>query len=55
MNIAELPLEMVEERISEIYQWWHAERPGVHPRENGELAALWRRADYLYSLEQGEG
>lgn len=47
-----MELGEVESEISKVYQWWHETKPGVHPREVGRLAQLWRQADYLYSLER---
>jgi len=46
-----MTLQEVEQAIYDTYQWWHREKPGVHPREVGTLADLWRRVDYLYSKE----
>lgn len=36
-----MTLDEVEERIHSIYMWWSITAPGVYPKEEGELAALW--------------
>lgn len=44
-SVASLTLEEVESEIEAIYRWWHDKAPGVHPREVGRLADLWRVFD----------
>lgn len=51
-DVSEMSLSEVEDAIESTYKWWHREKPGVHPREVGQLAALWRRCDYLLRKEQ---
>lgn len=41
-NLAE-----VERNIYEYYQWFHHTAPGVIPKEEGNLAQLWRMFDML--------
>lgn len=53
MDTRILTLVETEQAIYNKYQWWHQNSPGVHPREHGVLADLWRRADYLYAVPEG--
>lgn len=46
-----MTLEEIENRIRDLYSWWAIVAPGVTPREEGELAALWSLADAEYAKE----
>lgn len=45
-------LDEIHEEIRDIYEWWAETAPGVTPREEGRLGALWHLADLLH--EEGE-
>lgn len=44
-------LDTVHEEIAEVYRWFAREAPGVTPREEGVLGALWALADALHEEE----
>lgn len=44
-------LAEVEQDIHDTYQWFHKEAPGVTPREEGNLGALWALHDLLIEEE----
>lgn len=48
-------LAEVEQEITDTYRWFH-ENAGVnvHPREEGQLGALWSLFDLLIEEEQSE-
>ena len=45
-------LEEVERELYETYRWWHEQAPGVTPKEEGTLGALWGLFDLLIEEEE---
>lgn len=45
-------LPQVEQEINETYKWFHANAPGVWPREEGQLGALWALFEILVEEEK---
>lgn len=48
-------LPEVENEIAETYRWFHENAPGVWPREEGQLGALWHLFDLLIEEENDNG
>lgn len=46
-----MTLEEIENRIKELYLFFHQVSPSVWPQETGELGALWALADAEYAKE----
>lgn len=42
-----LTLEEIENRIRDIYEFFHQVQPDVTPQETGELGALWALFDRM--------
>jgi hypothetical protein len=47
-----MTLEDIENRIREVYLFFHQVAPEVYPQEQGELGALWALFDYEVAKEQ---
>lgn len=48
-------LAEVEQEISDHYHWFAQNAPGVWPREEGRLGALWGLFDLLIEEEKDNG
>lgn len=48
-------LAQVESEIQQTYRWFAENAPGVWPREEGQLGALWGLFDLLVEEEESNG
>jgi len=46
-----MTIDAIESQIQNYYRFWAEQAPGVTPREEGRLAALWLAADRYYAQE----